>query len=103
MHSLLVINLLSIVLIIFLSINPAYAHRLNIFIDKKGHHIKIMSYYSGGAKCKDCKVEIYCGKKKIKEGITDEDGQFLFIHECPIKSKVVVSDRLGHRAEYEIK
>lgn len=101
MHNLLKTCL--IFLFIFLSVNLAHAHRLNIFVEKNGNEIKISSYYSGGAKCEDCKVEIYSGNKKIKEGKTDKNGIFLFNLDTLMRLKIVVYDRMGHRAEYEVK
>lgn len=80
----------------------AYAHRLNIFVEVNGQDIVVNSYYSGGAKCKECKVEVYSDSKKIKEGKTDERGIFLFKIELPIKLKIIVFDKMGHRAEYEM-
>mgnify|MGYP005864288585 CR=1 FL=1 len=89
---------------LFFSVTSAYAHRLNIFakVDKGVVHVE--SYYSGGAKCKACKVEVFdpAGGKKLKDGLTDDNGVFLFKIENPSSLKIVVSDRMGHRGEHLI-
>jgi hypothetical protein len=95
-------GLLWILLFLFLSANLAYAHRLNVVAEVHGLEIKISSYYSAGAKCKDCRVEIFSDNQKIKEGRTDEKGMFFFKTDSPKSIKIVISDRMGHRKEYEI-
>lgn len=95
-------GLLWILLFFSLSVNLAYAHRLNVLVEVDGLEIKVSSYYSKKAKCKDCKVEVFSEGQKIKEGRTDENGIFFFTIESPKSIKIVISDRMGHRAEYKI-
>jgi nickel transport protein len=103
MHDFLKKILLFTFLFIFLPVFSTYAHRLNIFAEIKDQDVIVSSYYSGSAKCKDCRVEIYSDGRKIEEGKTDENGIFQFKLKLPVSLKIVVSDRMGHRAEYEIK
>lgn len=97
------IVLCAILLLVFATF--AYAHRLNIFTKVDKGVVYIETYYSGGAKCKKCKVEVFDAihGKKIVDDLTDDSGIYSLKLEKPLSIKIVVKDRMGHREEYLLK
>lgn len=95
----------------------AYAHRLNLFAVVKDGEVRVESYYSGGARCKGCRVEVFNAESgmKVKDGLTDETGIFSFkivrassLYHQKSETlggslRIVVNDRMGHRDEYLLK
>jgi nickel transport protein len=93
---------LLVIFILLVFAGNVYAHRLNVYAYAKDGIVHVDSYYSGKAKCKTCRVEVFdrVTGKKIAEGATDSNGMFLFKIKEIISLKIVINDRMGHRAEY---
>jgi nickel transport protein len=77
------------------------AHKLSAFAYREGDKIMGEAYFASGTPCKKCKVEIFDAKgNKIKEGITDQKGEFSLIVKNKEKLKVVVKGGEGHLATF---
>jgi nickel transport protein len=77
------------------------AHKLSAFAYREGDKIMGEAYFASGTPCKKCKVEIFDAKgNKIKEGITNQKGEFSLIVKNKEKLKVVVKGGEGHLATF---
>jgi len=82
----------------------ARAHRVNVFAYVEDGTIHTESYFSGGAPCRECKIEVSDGSGKLLlTGKTDEQGEFSFTPPIRGDMKIVLWAGMGHRAEYTLK
>lgn len=93
---------LVVIFIFFVFKEDVYAHRLNVYAYAKDGIVHVDAYYSGRAKCKNCRVEVFeaVGGEKVIEGITDSNGMFSFKIKEAVSLKIIINDKMGHRAEY---
>jgi len=88
------------VLFLLLSFS-AFAHKVNLFLDKEDGSVIAYGYFADGTPAKNSPVEVYDAKsgKLLLKGKTDEDGFFKFrVPEGVSEVKVVLYGGLGHRA-----
>jgi hypothetical protein len=94
-------------LVLFLP-TAAFAHKMLIdaFPQEDGT-ILVEALFPDGSPAKNCQVEILTEDgASFKKGLTDEDGQFIFVPgDAAGTYKAVVTGTMGHRAEisFEIK
>ncbi|MFH0826109.1 MAG: hypothetical protein V2B18_25440, partial [Pseudomonadota bacterium] len=93
------------IFLLLLASIPARAHKVNVFAYVEGDRVIVEGYFSGKAKARDCRVEVFDGTaKKVNEGRTDQEGIYAFrLGDLPTFSgglKVVVDTGDGHKAEY---
>lgn len=92
-------GLLSIMLCMFGS--SAYAHKVNIFAYLESDRINVQGYFLDGKKVRGGKVTVYSDSGTLlSEGVTNEEGEFVF--HMPVKQgvRIVLNAGEGHQAEY---
>lgn len=93
---------LALLILVLLTVWPAYAHRINAFADYSEGKLTVMSYFSDGTPVRNARVTVIDSKGTIvAEGFTDADGIFS-IELPPSNYKIVVNESLGHKTETEI-
>lgn len=81
-------------------VEKGFAHRVSLYVYREGDKVVGEGFFSGGAPCKHCLIEIYDSSgKKLLQVFTDENGKF----EVPLKSKEELRVKLiageGHVSE----
>ncbi len=78
-----------------------FAHRVNVFAIQEGDKIFVEGYFSDGTPARKSKVEVFNEeKKKILEGITDNEGRFSFDVPAETPKLFITLDAgLGHKTE----
>lgn len=92
-------GLLSIMLYMFGS--GAYAHKVNIFAYLESDRINVQGYFLDGKKARGGKVTVYSESGTLlSEGVTNEEGEFVF--PMPVKQgiRIVLNAGEGHQAAY---
>ena len=103
MKNKLYLTLIFLFLIIMVVNIPVLAHKVNIFAYIEGDRIYTESYFNDGKKCIDSKIEVFNEQgDKLLEGLTDEEGKFSFEISQEGDLKIVLTARMGHRAECSI-
>lgn len=100
---------LSSLLLIFLSVLPASAHRINLFCKVKKDRVSCSSSFSDGTPARDAKTKVFSqkGHKLLLSGKTDKNGNFEFKIPSRIQNedsdiKVIVQASMGHRDSWII-
>ncbi|MCS7280892.1 MAG: hypothetical protein NZ583_04595 [Desulfobacterota bacterium] len=97
-------QLLIILSIVFIfSRSLSYAHRVTTLAYREGDKIVGECYFVGGSPCKNAKVEVYAGEKKILETQTDSHGRYSFATKEKGDLRIVVNLSGGHRAQYTLR
>lgn len=90
---------MKIIFITFIIFSTLFAHKLNVFLFEENKNLIVSSYFASGAYCKNCKVEFYnLEKKLIKEGKTDEKGEYLI--EIPKETLEIKVEAIGGHAAF---
>jgi nickel transport protein len=94
------ITILVLCMTLFLP-TAAFAHKMLIdALSQEDGTVLIEALFQDGSPAKNCKVEIFAEDgTPLKEGVTDENGRFVFKPEGAATYKAVVTGTLGHRAE----
>lgn len=100
-------GLLTIIAAIFLSIAPAWAHKVNVFAYVEGDKVSVEGYFSANVKAQDSLVEVFdSAGTKILEGKTDGKGIYAFklTDLPPVKGdiKIVLDAGMGHKADFTL-
>lgn len=80
----------------------AYAHKVNVFAYPEGDRIYVQGYFLDGKKVKNSKVAVYGGDKSLLEGLTNEEGEFIFPVPGKQDVRIVLDAGEGHQAEYRL-
>lgn len=97
------VGFFTVLLAIFLSSAPAYAHKVTIFAWVEGDMVHTQSKFSGGRKVKNAPVEVYdVLEKKLLEGRTDERGEFKFKSPGKGPLRIVLIAAMGHKAHWTL-
>jgi nickel transport protein len=85
---------------LFFFIMPVYAHKITTFAYVEDGVVHTETYFSGGSKAKNAKVEVYDVKtgKLLLTGKTNKQGEFEFKPPLITDLKIVVEAEMGHRA-----
>ena len=90
-----------VVLVLFLSVGSALAHKVTIFAWVEGDTVFTQSKFSGGRKAQNSIVAVYGPQgNPLLEGKTDENGEFSFKVPQKTDLKVVLKASMGHLAEW---
>jgi nickel transport protein len=90
-------------LVFFLSVGSALAHKVTIFAWVEGDTVFTQSKFSGGRKAQNSTVAVYGPQgNQLLEGKTDENGEFSFKIPQKTDLKVVLKASMGHQAEWVI-
>lgn len=89
----------------FALVQPAYAHKVNIFAYAENGRIHAEGYFVDGSKCKNSLVEVIDEKsgEKLLEGYTDENGQYVIDIPRATSIKLILHAGTGHQNEYVLK
>jgi nickel transport protein len=84
-----------------------WAHKVNVFAYVEGDGIRVEGYFSGSAKAKQCRIEVFdAAGNKICEGKTDDDGICVFKLQDLTAGrgdlKFVMHAGTGHLASYTL-
>jgi nickel transport protein len=87
--------------VLLLLASPAWAHKLNLKVEKTGETVSLRTWYPGEDPGKNLRVKVTDPDGKVLiEDKTDSDGQFTFTYPEGAKSVTVeVRDMLGHLAK----
>lgn len=89
---------------VMLWMNPAQAHKVNIFAYAEGGTVYSESYFPDGKMVQDGTVEVYDSQgQKLLEGKTDQDGKFSFPVPKQDDLKIVIIASMGHKSEFVLK
>ncbi len=98
------LSVIFLIIVIFLSVGVASAHRL-VIVHRIGE-VEIEAYFGGGYACRDANVSVYTITENVEElyteGITDGAGKFTFSPKVGVYEYKVVVDSVhmpGHRSE----
>jgi len=97
------LNIAVFLLSLFLGLDLAEAHRVNLFAWVEGDIVHVESKFSSGKKVKAGKISVADPKgNELVKGTTNDQGEFSF--KIPKKSdlKIVLLTGTGHRAEWTI-
>jgi hypothetical protein len=84
-------------------IEPAYAHRVNVFAWVEGDTIYVESKFSGGKKVKTGKIIVTDPRgTELVKGTTNDQGEFSFKIPKKTDLKIVLLAGAGHRAQWTI-
>lgn len=87
-----------------LRVNPAQAHKVNIFAYAEGGTVYSESYFPDGKTVQDGTVEVYDSQgQKLLEGKTDQNGKFSFPVPKKDDLKIVINASMGHKSEFVLK
>lgn len=85
-------------------INPAQAHKVNIFAYAEGGTVFTESYFPDGKRVRDGTLEVYDSQgQKLLEGKTDQEGKFSFPVPKKDDLKIVINASMGHKSEFVLK
>jgi nickel transport protein len=100
-----ILMLLVLFATLLLNINPALAHKVNIFAYVEGNTIYTESYFPDGAKVELGNIEVFNNAgEKLLTGTTDKEGKFSF----PVPAKkedlnIVINATMGHKNNFILK
>lgn len=96
--------LLCLFFFICILVQPADAHKVNIFAYAENGRIYAEGYFVDGSKCKNSIIEVLDMKtgEKLLEGNTDEKGQFSFDIPRATSMKLILHAGMGHQNEYTL-
>ena len=81
----------------------ALAHKVLLTAYVEGDTVFVEGGFSDGTPCKNAKVEVFDPSgKKLLEGKTNEDGEFIFKAPQKTDLKLVLNAGMGHRGEYTV-
>lgn len=90
--------------IIFLGIDSAFAHRVNVFAWVEGDTIYVQSKFAGGRKVKSGKITVIDPQGvELLSGLTNDEGEFSFKIPKRTDLKIVLNAGEGHRGEWTIR
>jgi nickel transport protein len=99
----LLLNIAVFLLLLFLGLDHAGAHRVNLFAWVEGDTVYVESKFSGGKKVKAGKIIVTDSQgTELLTGATDENGEFSFKVPKKTDLKIVLIAGAGHRAEWTI-
>ena len=91
---------MKLIIFLFLLLNIASAHRINIFAYIEGKKVFTESYCSDGKPVTSGIIKVYNPLSElILSGETDEQGKYSFIIPQRTDLKIVLDAGMGHRAE----
>jgi nickel transport protein len=91
--------------VLYLSMTAPWslAHKVLLTAYFEGDTIFVEGGFSDGTPCKNAKVEVFDPSgKKLLEGKTNEDGEFIFKPPQKTDLKLVLNAGMGHRGEYTV-
>jgi hypothetical protein len=92
-----------VVCLLCFRIEPAYAHRVNVFAWVEGDTIYVESKFSGGKKVKTGKIIVTDPRgTELVKGTTNDQGEFSFKIPKKTDLKIVLLAGTGHRAQWTI-
>jgi len=92
-----------VVCLLWFRIEPANAHRVNLFAWVEGDTVHVESKFSGGKKVKAGKIIVTDPQgNELVKGTTNEKGEFAFKIPKKTDLKIVLLAGTGHRAEWII-
>jgi len=98
-----ILVLLVFIMLSFLMVDTASAHKVMIFAWVEGDTVYTESKFSGGKKVKKGDVIVYdLQGNRILEGKTNEDGEFSFKIPKKTTLKIVLQAGAGHRGEWTL-
>lgn len=90
--------------IIYVSVDSASAHRVNVFAWVEGDTIYVESKFAGGKKVKSGKIVVTDPRgNKLLSGLTNDQGEFSFKVPKRTDLKIVLIAGQGHQAEWIIR
>ena len=96
-------SVIFLMLVIFVSASYTFAHRVVLFAYVEGDKVFTESYFSGGKRCQNSRIEVFDGfGTKLLEGKTDENGEFSFKPPKRTDLKIILTASMGHKDEYII-
>jgi nickel transport protein len=92
-----------VVCLLCLRIEPAHAHRVNLFAWVEGDTVYVESKFSGGRRVNRGKISVTDSQgTEFLTGVTNEKGEFSFRVPKKTELKIVLLAGTGHRAEWII-
>lgn len=89
--------------ICMLSPLTGHAHKLNLFTFVEGNQVSVEAYFPDGKKARNSDVQILDTQGGVlANGVTDEQGLFLYAAPTQAALRIVVNAGLGHQAEYNL-
>jgi nickel transport protein len=88
---------------LWLSIAPAYAHKVNLFAYAEDNNVVVEGFFTDGKVAEKARVEVFSpGGELLVEGEADDDGIFVF--EIPEVTDLRISlyAGMGHRVEFTL-
>ena len=99
-----VVAVLLLLCIVFVVVDPASAHRVNVFAWVEGDTIYVESKFAGGKKVKSGKIVVTDPRgNKLLSGQTNDQGEFSFKLPKRIDLKIVLIAGQGHQGEWTIR
>ena len=90
--------------IVFVAVDSASAHRVNVFAWTEGDTVHVESKFAGGKKVKAGKIVVKDPQgNELLRGITDDQGEFTFKVPKRTDLKIVLIAGQGHQAEWTIR
>jgi len=90
--------------IVFVAVDSALAHRVNVFAWTEGDTVHVESKFAGGKKVKAGKIVVKDPQgNELLRGITDDQGEFSFKVPKRTDLKIVLIAGQGHQAEWTIR
>ncbi len=88
---------------LLMMVEPASAHRVNVFAWVEGDTIHVQSKFAGGKRVKAAKIVVLDPQgNELLSGITNEQGEFSFPIPMRTDLKIVLIAGQGHQAEWTI-
>lgn len=85
----------------FLCAGTAQAHKVNVFAYLEGDQVYVQGYFMDGKKAKKSTVIVYGEKgEQLMEGLTNEEGEYVFPVSAKQEIRIVLNAGQGHQAEY---
>jgi len=98
-----ILHLFIVICLLWFRIEPANAHRVNLFAWVEGDTVHVESKFSGGKKVKAGKIIVTDPQgNELVKGTTNEKGEFAFKIPKKTDLKIVLLAGTGHRAEWII-
>ena len=80
-----------------------HAHKLNLFAFVEGNQVSVEAYFPDGKKARNSEVQILDMQGSVLvNGITGEQGTYLYTAPTQTAMRIVVNAGLGHQAEYDL-
>ena len=99
-----VVAVLFLLCIVFVVVDSASAHRVNVFAWVEGDTIYVESKFAGGKKVKSGKIVVTDPRgNKLLSGQTNDQGEFSFKLPKRIDLKIVLIAGQGHQGEWTIR